>query len=342
VTKEQLRQIIAGNASNSLGAKLVEWIKSGKMDDDLEKMIEADLQHSFSSPALSDKDLNALTEIILKSTEGLPESKKLPVTRRILNPFRIPNMIRAAAIIFFFAAVSFTIVYFNRTLTKPLDSVQLVTKENSKGRKSTLFLNDGTVINLNSESRITYPEVFGDSIREVTLEGEAFFDVAKNEQIPFVIHTDDISLTVLGTSFNVTAFHDVESIKISMNSGKVTISSYSSDSPDAKVIQLAAGESITYSKTSKTFSAIDAFDNALDFGWKDGKLVFDNAGMEDIFSRCERWYDVKFDLKNTPNFHWDYTGTFQNQTLQDVLESLSFSQNFTFRIDKNTVTVSFN
>jgi len=342
VTKEQLRQIIIGNASNALDAELIDWIKSGKLDSELEKMIENDLHHSFNNPAISDKEVNALAEIILKKAGKLSESKKTPVTARVLNPFRIPNLIRIAAVISFIVAISFTIVYFSRPQTKSIESAQLVTKENSKGRKSTIFLNDGTIINLNSESRISYPEVFGDSVREVILEGEAYFDVAKNEQLPFIIRTGDISLTVLGTSFNVAAFHDIESIKISMNSGKVAIATHVSDSPEAQVIQLSAGECIIYSKASKSFSAISTFDNTLDFGWKDGKMVFANAGMEDIFKRCERWYNVQFELKNAPKFHWNYTGEFQNQTLQDVLESLSFSQKFTFKIDKNIVTVSFN
>ena len=98
---------------------------------------------------------------------------------------------------------------------------------------------------------------------------------------------------------------------------------------------------ITYNTNNQKFSQVTTYENDLEFGWKEGKLVFRNSNMDNIFNQFERWYNVDIKVVNKPNFAWNYTGEFQNQTLQDVLESLSFSQNFEFDITKNTVTIIF-
>jgi len=89
------------------------------------------------------------------------------------------------------------------------------------------------------------------------------------------------------------------------------------------------------------FTDITNFDPGLDLGWKDGKIVFRNADMETMISRFERWYNVDFVLQNKPYFEWSYTGEFENQTLQDVLESLSFSQSFDYKFNHNKVELVF-
>jgi ferric-dicitrate binding protein FerR (iron transport regulator) len=255
---------------------------------------------------------------------------------------RLGWIYRVAATLLILGMFSAIAYYFSGTKKNVEPAVSTVIKENLRGRKSTIFLNDGSIVYLNSESSIEYPEKFSDSLRVVKISGEAFFDIARDEHKPFIVHTDELAISVLGTSFNVNDFDENDRCKISLSSGKVSVSTLGqTQGSTADAITLSPGQSVSYLEEKAEFTSITAFDPNLDLGWKDGNIVFKNADMQTMLKTFERWYNVDFKLKNDPYFRWNYTGEFHNQTLQDVLESLSFSQSFDFRFEENNVELMF-
>ena len=106
----------------------------------------------------------------------------------------------------------------------PATLQQLTVKANPKGRKSKIRLPDGSFVYLNAESRMEYPALFSDSLRVVKLMGEAYFEIAKDRKRPFVVHTDDLKITALGTAFNVRAFQEDEQVSVSLTEGRVRVS----------------------------------------------------------------------------------------------------------------------
>ena len=143
----------------------------------------------------------------------------------------------------------------------------LITKTTTRGQKSTITLTDGSQVRLNSESSLIYPERFEENVRSIQLVGEAFFDVARDENRPFIIKSGEVTTTVLGTSFNVSAFPD-EDIEVTVATGKVKVSpSLESNSPfeggseglagqqgDVKSQILLPGQQATFDPSTKELS----------------------------------------------------------------------------------------
>jgi transmembrane sensor len=351
VTKEELKNIIKKSCSEKDSAAFARWVISDSFENDLDSFITDDLENELTQiHQVEDKALEKMAAKILR-TNKYEILNPVERAERIISPYKSDWQTRSwfssgykiAAAMVLLAAFSFVVFYFINRQSEDVTSAQIITKENLRGRKSTIFLKDGSVVYLNAESKIHFPEVFSDSLREIQLEGEAYFDIAKDEARPFIVSIGELKISVLGTSFNVHAYDDTEFIKVSLISGKVRVESgESNDYTDNGKVQLVAGQSVSYSKKQNTFTKVSTFNPALDAGWKDGTIVFENASMENMLQRFGRWYNVDFEIKNAPAFQWNYTGEFGNQTLQDVLESLSFSQKFEYKINKDKVEIMFN
>lgn len=241
--------------------------------------------------------------------------------------------------------------------TKTDESTAQNTISTKRGSKSKIQLPDGTEVWLNADSKITYNENFQGDIREVQLSGEAFFDVVRDEQRPFIIHTDVIDVKVLGTAFNVRSYANEKNTETSLIRGSVEISLRSSPdkkftlkpndklivrNEEAKVVAkktaaeekedkpiLLTWDKINYEKSDSTVKEIL---------WVKNKLSFDGEPMEEIALKIERWYDVKVNIDERIK-KVDYTGTFEGESLQQVMEALQFSGKFQYSINKKEVTI---
>lgn len=222
----------------------------------------------------------------------------------------------------------------------PVVVVKTVKKENVAGQKLKVFLPDGSQVWLNSESKISYPEKFEDEKRVVQLEGEAFFDVVKNPNRPFIVRTGNVSTTVLGTSFNVQAFRNESITHVALQSGKVKVEV--NDQSGKEEIFLEPGEGISYDKSShKTLKA--QFDEEAMLSWKDGILVFKGADLDEIVGTLNRWYGVNIIVENHGNEKWEYEGSFDNDNLDNVLGQIAYVQEFSYEwVDENKVIINLN
>jgi len=218
------------------------------------------------------------------------------------------------------------------------NGLAMIVKENPKGRKSQIFLPDGTKVWLNAESKVEYQEGFGHAHRNIKLHGEAYFDIEKNKNLPFIVETSKVSITALGTEFNVRSYLEEASIDVLLTEGKVVISDLDHINEDE---YLEEGESLSYSKYEKKFEMnLSEFENLL--AWRNGILSFHEASQEEVFRTLERWYGVKLIVKKGgSNQEWKYTSRFENESLENVLISMGHVKKFDFNISNETVTLSY-
>ncbi|WP_020528696.1 FecR family protein [Flexithrix dorotheae] len=214
-------------------------------------------------------------------------------------------------------------------------------KRNLAGEKSIITLRDGTKVTLNSGSTLRYPEIFGDT-RSVVLEGEAYFDVAKDTSKPFIVISDVFKTIALGTAFNIRAFPEDNELKISLAEGKVLLEKSIRNKEcisACKSIVLNPGEEIRYIKEEKAVVK-QKFDPEEILAWKDGILVFRNKSLKEIIPVLERWYAVKFEIKNSTNTSGKISDQFQNESLEIVMEGIAFAFGFKYKIEDRKVIIN--
>lgn len=286
-----------------------------------------------------DQDAKKIWEKLQPIVRGENQINDRSITKReSTNKF----FFKVAASIILVSALSFW--YFQPTDSQSIASqeVEIIKKVNPKGRRSTIKLKDGSTVILNSESSLSYASDFGESVRELTLTGEAFFEVSENPHKPFIVRSGNITTTALGTSFNISNFPNDERITVSLATGKVKVEEVNqpSDLKDNPYL-LIPGEQISYSVDAKKFEKLRNEDDE-DYLWKDGIISLKHADLDEVVEKLERWYGVKIEIGNQSNSIVNYDGIFNNQSLENVLKAMSFSLNFKYSIDQETIKIMFN
>lgn len=292
-------------------------------------------EEKVNLPYHSNKMLERIHSRIEK--EGGEHKREAAKVKSIsFNPY---YFLRIAALLVMALGLSFLLSKLEPSSEISTSGTVLLVKETQAGQKQTLKLPDGTVVTLNADSKLTYPETFEADKREVSLQGEAFFEVARDEQKPFTITTAELQTRVLGTSFNIQAYQEDESISIAVASGKVQVAH--TQLPDQQAYDLLPGEALTFQKAEKLFQTSD-FDETEMLSWKEGVLYFNDATFEEVKKKLERWYGVDLQLKQGSAEDWLYSGTFDNQSLENVLLGMSYVKNFSFQIEGKKVEIMFN
>ena len=217
------------------------------------------------------------------------------------------------------------------------DTFADISVEAPLGSKTKLYLPDGTLVWLNAGSRMTYSQGFGVDNRKVELEGEGYFEVKRNEKIPFFVKTKDLQLQVLGTKFNFHDYPEDHEVVVSLLEGKVGLNNLLREekeavlSPDERaVLNKANGlltvESVTASNASQ---------------WTDGYLFFDEELLPDIAKELERSYNVKIHIANDSLKTFRFYGNFvrREQNIQEVLEALASTEKMQYKIEERNITI---
>lgn len=182
-------------------------------------------------------------------------------------------------------------------------------------------LPDHSVIWLNAGSTLRYPTVFRKENRRVDLKGEAYFEVWADRECPFYVNTPSgLSVYVYGTKFNVTAYEDDSHIETVLEKGRINVIT-----PDrSTIVQLLPGERLLYNKRSKKYikNKVDVYEKV---AWKEGKLIFRNASLDDIFKRLSRHFNVDIQFNNKSSKEYKYRATFRDETLPQILDYLAKS-----------------
>lgn len=204
-----------------------------------------------------------------------------------------------------------------------------------RGEEYELELTDGTKVWLNSESVLKYPVHFSAKNRRVELKGEAYFEVAHNAKKPFLVNTHEMNIEVLGTSFNVSAYADDESVHATLLEGKVKVHNNVGDIKE-KILQ--PNQQFIYNKIENQV-AVNQVNAGFYSAWKDGAFTFDDEPLTTIMRKLERWYDIRvfFQGQNVQNLRFSGKLT-RFKTCNDVLYIISKTTHIDFEI-KNDRTV---
>lgn len=246
----------------------------------------------------------------------------------------LPSWWWAAAVLCLFVFALGVMEYYgeNEASTKMADTY--ITRETPNGVKQTVGLPDGTIVKLNSGSSIRFPENFDNDRRIVYFEGEAFFDVAKDPQKPFVIFSGDMQTQVLGTSFNLRAYSYEAARKVAVVSGRVKVAG-----PHGQSVTLSPDQMAVYNKEKQEKITIEAFNTKQELGWKDGLLYFNDTPIKDVLIRLEVWYGVSIEAGERVPMGDIYNGEFKDETLENVLSGIGYTSGFNYKIEGENIYI---
>lgn len=247
----------------------------------------------------------------------------------------ICSIIQYAAI---FLLITTSTFFVTRALfTQANDEQELNTLYVPAGQRAQLTLHDGTQVWLNSQSTLIYPSKFSKNKREVSLEGEAYFNVAEDRKKPFVVSTQQLTMEVLGTEFNVDSYKKNGYTRIALVNGSIKVRE---TSKKGQSILLSPNQQITFSNNLMRHEKLSDPEHLL---WRDGIYAFNNVRLIQIIEKLELYYDTQIEIEDPEIFNARYTGKFrQRDGIDEILHILQKTQSFNILKDreKNIITLS--
>jgi len=231
------------------------------------------------------------------------------------------------------------------------------------GSKSKIILPDGTVVRLNGSSTLTYRKDFNKNVREVDLEGEAYFDVTKDATHPFIVHTSNIDIKVLGTIFNVKSYEQDQTIEATLLRGSIEV--YTKDDPSAPKVILKPNEKLVFRKDKEedlpprknvTNDSLKKYEAGQDISistlsankpdslkeetsWLYNRLVINGDDFNNLATKFERWYGVKINILSKDLEKYHFNGIFENETIEQALNALQLTVKFHYKINDEVVEI---
>jgi ferric-dicitrate binding protein FerR (iron transport regulator) len=205
-----------------------------------------------------------------------------------------------------------------------------------RGGEYFIVLSDSTRVWLNSETILRFPVQFAGDIRRVELSGEAYFEVAKNAEVPFVVVSDNQQIKVLGTQFNVSSYPDDQQISTTLVEGKVDVSL--AGNPETHIV-LKPSEQGQFSKENNQM-AKRIVDVTPFVAWKDGRFVFHDQPLQDIMKTLSKWYDVEVVFANEGDKSLRFTGNLERYAeFGSILAKIERTNEVEFEIINNVITI---
>lgn len=286
----------------------IEELISGRLGQDLEAQI-----------AESAKIVSEIEGVDSRSAY-LKVQNKIKKERTYMLLFR--SLSRIAAVLFIPLLIAAGVLLYKQMNFKVDQQFAFQEITSPAGIRSHVILPDGSKVWLNAESTLKFKVPFDQKIRDVCLSGEAFFDVKKNPNIPFIVRTGDLNVRVTGTKFNYRAFENENNIEIVLAEGSVSLNIVGEKCGNEVIMK--PSERAVFDKTLKltkvTNEKIEKY-----IAWHDGKLVFDETPMPEVAAQIERWFGVNVVIEDSKINNYRITTTFETESLHQVLELLRLS-----------------
>ncbi len=321
---------ISGQATDREEKTINEWINSSLGAGDTYK----DLKNIWSKRYFTHEDIELVSQ--KEAGDKIWNSVFNKKGRGKKNGIGHSFLVKLAAVFIFIITSAFIVFYVIDANPEVLPKVTKINKQTLPGHKSIITLRDGTVVSLNSGSTISYSSDFNDSLRIIYLEGQAFFEVFADRTKPFIVKCRNLEVETLGTSFDVDGYKD-SPIQVSLLSGSVRLSIYDMDTNNGLI--LSPGE----------YSLVDKNDNYIDKGnfnptevlaWKEGRLIFKDATIEEIIPKLELWYGVKINNYYSINLEKPFTGIFEKENLDNILHNMARVMDFNYELEGNNVQIN--
>ena len=323
-TDKQIEEVLAGIASPEDAKYVAEWFATEEGSDYLEAAMTQD----------SELIKNEFADLYVD--HDIPSKK---ILEQIRKNIRIKKLKR---ICFRVAAVLIPVVLIVGLYMQLNSKVDLFgTSEYEevvvdKGERIQIMFQDGTKVYINSDSKLRYPKKFALNTREVYLEGEAYFVVAKNKNRPFIVNLSGPAIHVLGTSFNVQDYPENKDIVVCLDEGNINLTL-----PTEKKYPVQPGERLVYNKDNQQCNISKMNDMQRLSMWKQNVIVFKDTPLPEVIKILNRWYNVEFKVEDENVLKYVYTLTSDNTLLEKVLMDLEkiAPVKFEYNEDKKEVIV---
>ena len=325
---ELLDRFFRGLTSPEEDVQLKSWIKQ----PDFQQKFSAYYQQCWAlAPDTMDKAVQneMFTELLSQiDASSTTETKVLKTRNRFLRQIG-----RYAAVACIILAVGSGAYYAG--VKRPADGANTeVTMSVSNGQKADIILADGTKVYINSDSRIVYDNTYNKKTRMVSLEGEAYFEVAKDKEKPFIVKANGINVQALGRSFNIRAHKDDKSVAVILISGKVKVDDGRHEA------YMKPNERLVCNLTNGQFEKSELHPNASYLLWRSNELAFYGESFEEICTMLTRMYNCKFIFKNEKVKQYTYHGIIKNSSLNNVLEYIRQAGGINYKIKSdNTIII---
>ncbi len=329
---ERIERYISGNADTE-DIKFVECLFSkGEQNFELQNHLEAEWERDGQNEVPSEAHLNSMLDHVHHMIRNKENQKKKLFVPRFIQAF---SKIAAILLLPLLLAGSLTIGYLLQSSKATMEQSVSSVIHAPMGSRVSFSLPDGTKGWLNSGSSLTYSIPFSNN-RNVSLDGEAWFDVTHDQEHPFEISAGKSIVKVLGTSFNVSAYQEAQYIEVVLQQGRVEF--YQDDL--AEKITMVPSQKLVLSNGKVDLTTTDPSKYQ---AWTEGKLIFRGDNMAEVARRIERWYNVKVILADEELEKYSFRATFEDDSLEEVLRLLGLTSpidyNIAPRIMKNDGTI---
>ena len=316
--------------------------------DTLYSMDKYSLLEKFFSGQSTEEENNVLSKIFKDGGEDIfdeycrrkwaendcriPTSVKARIRQSLFTKMprvKWRRVIASASAVLAAAVILFVCMLWSRPSENAAPEIFEIVAE--RGQKSSVTLPDGSRVMINSASTISYTSDYNVKERNVFLSGEAYFDVASNADIPFVVHADKVSVTALGTEFNVKAYAEDPYIVTTLVEGSVRTEA------GTQYELLTRAQEASYNKEADVLLAYDVKDISRAVPWIRNELLFENESLADIAVTLERMYNVTIVFEEEAAKGYSYTGLIRNNSLQNVLELISSTSPVGYKMNSGII-----
>lgn len=321
--KEILKKVIDGKSSAENAECVANWFSSTiEGQQTLSDLIDQDAY-------LMEEDQPEETSITPFQSNKIFESIDYEIRKRKV----IKMSLRIVAIIVPFLFLIGGSLYLNRYLD--LNSQTIYTEILApKGEKTRIVFQDGSEAILNADSKIRYPQKFRFSKREVFLEGEAYFNISANKHRPFIVNTEKSNIAVLGTSFNVLAYDNNETIEVTLDEGSIIF-----NTTDNKY-QLKPGQQLIFNKNSEEYTIKSLNNSKNNSLWTSNILYFEDAPLKQVIETLERKFDISFSVKDNYALTYSYTIKTEARTIEEIISELEIIAPVKFTLYKGIYEIT--
>lgn len=316
--------------------RLLKFLRGSNSDENLDafdgvfKKYESMSQElrapSDEERAEGDRLFRSIREIIGQARTEHKSPRRSPV--HVLNT----GWFRVAASLFLLMLGSVTLI---KLYPETIERLARVEHYAAPGKRESFELSDGTVVSLNGGSTLVHSRWFLGDSRHVALTGEAFFDVARDENKPFTIRTGEVETKVLGTSFNVRSYASLQQITVSVSTGRVGITH-----SGTALSLLKPGEEITVDKNTGRFTVLKNVNLAKRVAWRQNRLVFDNYTMEEVATLLSNYYAISVAFTDAAVKRKRVTAEFEaGVSLERILQVLGTVNDFSYTLEPHRLTI---
>ena len=364
--KENIIDFHAGKITDNQAGALLKWLNESQ---DNKRFFDDITQIWHASVVLDKSKYQQLTESWEEVMNRLVIEKPTKSSNSS-NSIKISIFLKVAASIGLLFGLGSSIYLFT-VLKSTVKQNQYFEMTSPFGSRSFVTLSDGTKVWLNSGSHLKVPVNFGEHTRDITLSGEAYFTVAKDKHKPFIVHTSDINITALGTSFNVKAYSDEPVIETTLEEGSVKIESNHIAGSHSDAVMLMPKQKAVYQRDiEKTMVVTHPQKKAIEHkqiaavhktekcemtaivpkishledlrpvtSWKDERWFIKQETLEELVRKLERRYDVTVVFDNPEIKQFSFTGSLQDESIEQILHIIQLTAPIDYTVKHKTVTL---